>query len=311
MTLPARADQAVVRRVLAPPAALVTSAREPDRVLKAEVEGLRHRMRALGFDYGEAAGELARRYRLRPREAYRFAYGWSLDEAAAQFNARAMQEGAGPPARAIMTGNRLYEFERWPFAGYKPSVDLLLRLARVYDTHVLSLLDFADHENLAPADRLTLLNHGKTDAAQPAVAAHMGTFAAELRRMVEARCLSQRELARRVRCDTAYISRLVNAKQWPSRKIAAQLDEVLGARGTLIACASMDRRARQQTKCRPIVVNISGPVNAAGISAALPHTPIHLLIEVSSLDTSACTVMGAQLGSDRECRRIPAESDSA
>jgi hypothetical protein len=40
---------------------------------KAEVDGLRERMRKLGMGYDEIAAELARRYRLRPRESYRLA----------------------------------------------------------------------------------------------------------------------------------------------------------------------------------------------------------------------------------------------
>jgi hypothetical protein len=67
-------------------------------------------------------------------------------------------------------------------------------------------------------------------------------FSAELRRLAEAHGWSGNELARRVPCNRAYISRLVNGKQMPSVWIAARLDEELGASGVLIASASLLRR---------------------------------------------------------------------
>jgi hypothetical protein len=52
------------------------------RGFRAELDGLRERMRGLEFGYDEIAAELPRRYQLCPREAYRLAYGWSLGHAA-------------------------------------------------------------------------------------------------------------------------------------------------------------------------------------------------------------------------------------
>ena len=51
--------------------------------LPAEKRALREKMRALGLGHREIAAEFARRYRLRPRAAWREAHGWSLREAAA------------------------------------------------------------------------------------------------------------------------------------------------------------------------------------------------------------------------------------
>jgi hypothetical protein len=51
--------------------------------LRKEKRELRGKMRGLGLGYREIAAELARRCRLRPRAAWREAYGWSLQEAAA------------------------------------------------------------------------------------------------------------------------------------------------------------------------------------------------------------------------------------
>jgi hypothetical protein len=111
---------------------------------KAELEELRERMRGLGLGHGEVAGEIARRYRVRPREAYRLAYGWTLGQAAARFNARAAELGTDPDGLAGLAGNRLCEYEKWPYSERRPSVYVLVILAQVYQTGVLSLLDLAD-----------------------------------------------------------------------------------------------------------------------------------------------------------------------
>lgn len=117
---------------------------------------LRAQLRELGFSYSDISEELSRRYRLRPREAYRFAYGWTLEYAAARFNARAAAEGADPHGRASMTISRLCEYEKWPQGGRKPSVYTLLMLAQTYEACVLRLLDTLDLQNLRPPDRYIL-----------------------------------------------------------------------------------------------------------------------------------------------------------
>src|SRR5260370_39367273 len=50
--------------------------------LRGEQRALRENMRALGLSHRQIAVEFARRYRLRPRAAWRHAYGWSLSEPA-------------------------------------------------------------------------------------------------------------------------------------------------------------------------------------------------------------------------------------
>ena len=68
--------------------------------LRTEQAGLRDRMRGYGLGYDQIAGEFARRYRLRPRLAWRHAYGWSLSEAAARINVTAANRastGLGGP----------------------------------------------------------------------------------------------------------------------------------------------------------------------------------------------------------------------
>lgn len=69
---------------------------------KAELDGLRERMRGLGFSTDEIATEMGRRYRLRPRQAHRLAWSWRLEQAAARFNERAARQDADPGARASL-----------------------------------------------------------------------------------------------------------------------------------------------------------------------------------------------------------------
>lgn len=64
-----------------------------------------------------------------------------------------------------------------------------------------------------------------------------GSFAGELRALVAARGISGNELARRVPCDPALISRYLSGRQPPSARMAARLDDVLKAGGKLVAAA--------------------------------------------------------------------------
>ncbi len=129
-------------------------------------------MRALGLTHDEIAAEVSRRFRARPREAYRLAWGWTLDQAAERFNERAAREGADPQARASMTGPHLFEAEKWPRSTRRPSVYVLSVLAAIYETDILSLLDLDDHENLPQHDRLVLLR--RPQGKRASTAAHPG-----------------------------------------------------------------------------------------------------------------------------------------
>jgi hypothetical protein len=134
---------------------------------RAELDDLREHVHGLGLGHSEIAAEVGRRYRVRPREAYRLAYGWTLVQAAARFNACAAGLGTDPDGLASLAGNRLCEYEKWPHSQRRPSVYVLVMLALVYETGVLDLLDLADHENLPPRDRLTLLQPGPAAPARP------------------------------------------------------------------------------------------------------------------------------------------------
>src|SRR5579875_639121 len=107
-----------------------TTGRDRRRSFKAELSDLRERMCALGLGYAVIAVEMARRYQLRPREAYRLAHGWTLDKAAELFNARAAEVGADPHGRSSLQSTRLGEYEKWPTGfGRKPSPYALCVLA--------------------------------------------------------------------------------------------------------------------------------------------------------------------------------------
>jgi hypothetical protein len=97
---------------------------------KAELDSLRERIGGRGFSHDEIAAEIGRRYRVRPREGYRLAWGWSLEKAAGRFNDYAAGQD-GTDAGAGLTGSRLSEYEHWPQTARKPSVHALARLARI------------------------------------------------------------------------------------------------------------------------------------------------------------------------------------
>jgi hypothetical protein len=130
--------------------------------LRAEQRALRDRMRAAGMSYRQIAVEFARRYGLRPRAAWRNAYGWSQTEAAEQINRQAGYTGLDLSGTATMTGPHLCEYENWPGqgpapSGRRPTPLVLALLAAAYGTPVIhDLLDLADYQNMPAADRLVL-----------------------------------------------------------------------------------------------------------------------------------------------------------
>lgn len=131
--------------------------------LRAEQRALREEMRALGMSHRQIAVEFGRRYRLRPRAAWRHAHGWSLTEAAQQINAYAARTGLEADGVTVvaMTSAHLCEHENWPGQGGKPTGRrptpyLLSLLAAVNGCTVHDLLDVADYRLMPPADRLVI-----------------------------------------------------------------------------------------------------------------------------------------------------------
>jgi hypothetical protein len=133
---------------------------------RARQNDLRQRMRAAGVRNAAIAAEFGRRYRLRPRKAWRYAYGWTLRQAAERINGLAARDGLDPHSKAGMTAAHLCEYEEWPGGarpgngreptGRKPTPYILSLLALAYATTVASLVDDADRAWLPPADRLVI-----------------------------------------------------------------------------------------------------------------------------------------------------------
>ena len=238
------------------------------RGFKPEMDRLRERMRGLGFSYDEIAIEVSRRYPVRPRQAYRLAWGWTLDKVAERFNELAARQGTDPDGKAGMSSPHLCELERWPDSDRKPSVYVLCLLAKVYETDVLCLLDLADHESLPQHDRLVLMRRQRAETP----------FGERVLVLAEARGLSLRELARRVPCDASHLSKVVHGRKQPSPRVAARLDDLLEAAGELVAFA--DATAPDDA---PGQGHDPGPqaVTGEGMTLTLPYVPARLVIEVS------------------------------
>jgi hypothetical protein len=122
---------------------------------------LRERMRSMGLGYRDIAAEFGRRYKMRPRAAWREAYGWSLQDTADRINEFRGDTGLDPGGLAAMTAPHLSEYETWPGhrpepSGRRPTPYLLAVLAAVYDCMVTDLIDLADRQHLRPADILIL-----------------------------------------------------------------------------------------------------------------------------------------------------------
>jgi transcriptional regulator with XRE-family HTH domain len=259
-----------------------------DRGFKAELDGLRERMRGLGFSTDEIAAEMGRRYRVRPRQGYRLAQGWSLDQAAARFNERAARQDADPDARASLTGSRLSEWEQWPRSSRKPSVYVLVMLAGLYETDVLCLLDLADHESLPQQDRLVLLRRPR--AGTP--------FGEKVVALMEARGLSAAESARRAGCSAGYLCNVIHGRKRPSRRVAARLDDLLEAGGDLVTLAETaevvtggddEPAARGNPPGQAPGMRVA---MGEGMSLSLPYVPGRLVIEISGSAEGAAQLAG-------------------
>jgi hypothetical protein len=117
---------------------------------KAERDQLRDRMRALGCSVAQIAAEMARRFNLRPRAAWRHALGWPQWKLALEYNT------AHPGTR--LADNRVSEYESWPHGGTQPGVRYLANLAATFGHGCTpaQLVDADDMEHLSPADRRLL-----------------------------------------------------------------------------------------------------------------------------------------------------------
>ncbi|MFK4110239.1 XRE family transcriptional regulator [Streptomyces sp. NPDC002176] len=122
---------------------------------KADRGALRTAMLAKGASHLDIAVEMRTRYRMRPREAWRHALGWTLQDAAD----RITQASAGRPGEAVGADASLVgKWEKWPSPGARrPSLAVLLAMAAAYGCTPADLLDLEDR-NVLPERDLRVLS---------------------------------------------------------------------------------------------------------------------------------------------------------
>lgn len=145
---------------------------------KADRDALRTEMLTAGATTAAIAAEMRARWGMRPREAWRQACGWSLQEAADHINEAAIDSTPGVCTDASQLG----KWEKWPATGSRrPSLAALVLLADTYSCTVEDLLDLEDRRLLPDAD-LRVLRRTATCPPSPVAAVEVSTSPApELR----------------------------------------------------------------------------------------------------------------------------------
>jgi transcriptional regulator with XRE-family HTH domain len=123
---------------------------------KADRDRLRANMLDKNCTVEQIATEMASRWNLRPRQAYRYALDLTQDDVAGRYNALIGE------MNAPMTGKRISDYEAWPIGGVRPSLYAIVILAEIYQTKPINLVDFNDYEHM-PSRDLAALRAGIDD----------------------------------------------------------------------------------------------------------------------------------------------------
>lgn len=120
---------------------------------KGDRDALRLQMLAAGCTTAEIVTEMRARYRMRPREAWRHARGWTLQTAADRITEAALSTSP-VAADASLTA----KWEKWPSpSARRPSVPVLLAMATAYGCEAAALLDIDDRRALPDSDLRALV----------------------------------------------------------------------------------------------------------------------------------------------------------
>ncbi|MEU4574597.1 helix-turn-helix transcriptional regulator [Nonomuraea sp. NPDC023979] len=127
---------------------------DPKPGARAAREALRTELSVAGCTAAQIVAEMRACWGFRPREAWRHAHGWSLQQTADRLNeAAAARRGSALAADASLVG----KWEKWPGpSSRRPSLQVLTLLAKVYGCTISDLLDLDDRRAL-PAEELKLL----------------------------------------------------------------------------------------------------------------------------------------------------------
>ncbi|WP_405536705.1 XRE family transcriptional regulator [Streptomyces sp. NBC_00075] len=139
---------------------------------KADRDVLRHEMTRAGCTVADIAMEMRARFRMRPREAWRHARGWTLQEAADRITQVSSSLGEAVAADASLVA----KWEKWPGpSARRPTPAVLLAMTDALACRVEDLLDLEDRRAMPDGD-LRLLS-GAISSPEPIPPAPIATTA--------------------------------------------------------------------------------------------------------------------------------------
>ncbi|MEU1403726.1 XRE family transcriptional regulator [Streptomyces sp. NPDC005728] len=135
---------------------------------KADRDALRHDMTAAGCTVADIAIEMRTRYRMRPREAWRHARGWTLQEAADRIT---QASGERPGGLVAADASLVGKWEKWPApSSRRPSLAVFSAMAHAFGCAASSLMDLEDRRALPDADLRVLIDQAAVSASTAPVA---------------------------------------------------------------------------------------------------------------------------------------------